>query len=939
MSTFVGYIRKEKEKATIKNKPMIPTCMGKIINADESWKCRKFQTRKKRLRRVLQNKHLLLKRNEYKAQNNPKNLINKRNRLLFEARLLHIHEIKTKNEKEIRKTLHIKQKRKFLENIFTINKIQLVNRGGITIKEIIKKELTSAKEILKDREIKFQKFNDDKLLVVSEASKRRAEHMKNAEKFIRKIIENLRVKGIKKLNIDLITDKGSLENGIIINVEKNKILVKNSEVVRHLVKKSNYSKLVGQLSGGKKNLSIETDQRLEPKSKVPVTVMIKDHSIEFSGKRQPIKIMKFDSNIRSPIDARNESKEFILDLRKSLNIIKFNKNKGNSELVPKSDIKIRSPALVKVSSQVSSPIKIGKPKPLVKSLSTGNQIPKAKAVDTSKKDIFLKTKVSIQSEVSEKKNGSTNSVTKESNTSLPVKQPVMKDTKVLVKNTLIKDINAKETRKEELISKKKSIDVLNLTEKSKSVMLKSLEVKESLPTKNINDLADSGNLDQNQVLKKTFSKIFPKAIVKKPEALNKTDIICKKVLPKQLEKVKSIIMPKKKSDEVFPISKPIPKMTPNTLETDNYNILIYDTDKYWSSRLYDLYKRMKGESSQINNVSKKCLKRERRRLSTRSIIEKRRIRIYKRLRLINGFNSKKGKYTKILVKPGILKKYGIPALMSYSYRKSNQALSSDIEQKYLVHKLSPNYTDKSHIEYILDNANSYVFAIHKHHELLSIARNSLNEDIQSYRTNRLSKYALKTKMSNLEQCIEEVMGEMIISGDLKQESRENMLENNIMRLRYLVNTGRDEKQTFNSCKNQNSDGANELWDKLISRFNLSCDYNSSRKISNCNNLWKEATNFIYEEEADLFKKIYYLSDLKDLENINIDDSVLESVLKSIRLPCSSQDFKFPLIFSEEIRNSKNTGYNRRDFISYVGKLSPWTKMALIQKRKKNRKSI
>ncbi|OII71419.1 uncharacterized protein cubi_00797 [Cryptosporidium ubiquitum] len=925
--------------ATVKIEPMMPACVGKIIEADESWKCRKSEVRKRRLRRVAYSQQFLARRNAYRAQSNTKNLINKRNKLLIEARLLHIHEIQVKNEKEIKKNLHIKQKREFLDNIFKINKIELINRGENTIREIIKKELLNAKEVSKVQEAKLKKFNDDKLFIISEGTKRKVEFIKNAERFIRKIIENLHLKGVKKLNIDLITEKGNLKEGITIDVEKKEVLLKNPEVARNLIKKSNYSKFVGQLSGKKVDLSIKNDSILEPKiSNVPESNVGKDYKIELEKKKQPIRMMKFDSNIRSPIEARSESKECILDT-KSLKIIKFDKQKGSSELIPKSDIQIRSPGLVKVSSQLSSSIQIGKAKSLIKSLPIGNQIPKAKSVEILKKDALFKTKGGIQSKVTEKKNDSGNNTLKDSNTSLSEKSPMVKD-------TLIKSIYTKVASGKELIAKPKSKDsvgilvkdTLNLDGKSKSDILKLSEGKKSPPTKSINDMPNSQGLEQNQELKKTFSKSFPKAVVTKSEVLKKNDVMCKKVLPKQLEKVKPIIKTKEKSDGILPPLKIVPKTAPNALEKVDHNILIYDSEKYWSSRLYDLYRRMKGESSQESNVSKKCLKRERRRLSTRSVIEKRRMRIYTRLRLINMADSKRGKHTKLFIKPGILKRYGIPALMSCSYRDTNQALCSDTEQKYLIHKLSPNYTNKSHIEYLLDNTNSYVFGIHKHHELLSIARNSLNEDIQFWRLNKLSKYALTTKMSNLEQFIEEVMGEMIINGDLKQESRENMLENNIMRLRYLVNTGRNERPTFTSCKDQKSDETNQLWDKLISKLNISYDYKSSKKISNTNNLWRKASDFIYEEEVDLFKKVYYLSDLEDL-NINIDDSILQSTLKTIRIPYNSQDFRFPFIFSKEIKSSKNGSYHRRDFISYVGKLSPWTKMALIQKRKRNKKSI
>ncbi|KAH8583034.1 uncharacterized protein ELE39_003065 [Cryptosporidium sp. chipmunk genotype I] len=930
MRSFVGNLKKEKQKVIVQIEPMMPICMGKLKDTDESWKCRKSEVRKKRLRRVAHNQFFFAKRNAYKVQSNPKNLINKRNRLLENVRQLHIHEIKTKNEKKLRKSLHIKQKGEFLKSILKINRIELISRGEKALREVVKKEVVKAKNTLKIREDKLEKFKDDKHLVVSEATKRRAGYMKNAERFIKEMIDNLRKKGINKLSIDFITEKGSLEKGVIVDVKKKEVLVKNSEIIRNLIKKSSYSKFIGKLSGKKENISIKADPKFESGISQPSETFSKVNiKMELVKKKGPIRMMKFDSNIRSPIEARSLSKESKIDEGKPLNIINFSKEKGSLELIPKSDVQVRPPAIVKVTPKVSISTKINEPKSLVDGLPTENQILKAKTVETLKKD-SLNAKRGIPSKVLEK-----------NNTSLFRKQLIIKNTKVLPENdSLNMEIHAKETSKKEFIAKQNSKELAGILSKdtpalegkSKSTLLKAIETKKGAPVRKMSDMPNSGDQDQNKELTKTLLKSFSKSVVTKPHILSKTDL-CKKGFPNKLGNAKLTIIPKKKANEILSYSKSAPKSLPDVLEKEDYNLLIYDSNKYWCSRLYDLYRRMKGESSQANSVSKKCLKKERRRLSTQNGAEKRRIKIYTRLRVINEADSKGRRQIRLLLKPGSVKRYGIPALMSYSYRNTSQALSSNTEQNYLVQKFSTNYTDKSHIEYILEDTNSYVFGIHKHHELLSIARNTFNEDIQFCRMSKLSKYALKTKMSDLEQFVEEVMGEMIINGDLKQDSRENMLENNIMRLRYLVNTDKEEKQSLSGCKSKSRDETNQLWDKLVSRFDLTSELSFPNRISNAKNLWIETSKFIYDEEIDFFKKVYYLSDLRDLGNINIDNSIIESILKSARVPYDSQDFKFPFIFSKEIGSSKNTGYYRRDFISYVGKLSPWTKIALIQKKK------
>ncbi|KAK9174175.1 Uncharacterized protein cmbei_2004220 [Cryptosporidium meleagridis] len=915
MSSFLGNIRKEKEKATNKIESMMPTSIIKLKDVNESWKSRKPGVRKRRLRRVAHNPLFFSKRNAYRGQSSPKNLINKRNMLLEQAKQLHIHQIKIKNEKIMRKSLHIKQKGEFLKDILKINRIELITRGEKAIKEILNKELVKARGNLKNGKAKLQKLRDNKLHLASEANKMRLEQMKSAERIIKEIINNLHNKGIKRLNIDLITDKGSLKRGVTIDVEKKEVLVKDPEIVRHLIKKSSYSEFIGKLSGKKGNLSIKADPKHDPGIIEPSESVVKEKcKIILTEKRNPIKIMKFDSNVRSPIEARRELNESIIEKKKPLNITKPKDHDPNLGLKSKSDIEAKSSGIVKASTKISNFTKICGPKSLDNN-STENQILKAKTLDTLKKDTLLNGRGGIPLKV------------------------VEKSSIFLKKDTLTKEINAKDIPIKEFIRKMSSDgstgvlskDPPDLDGKAKSSVIKVSEIKKSPPVKKMNDIPNTEDICQNKELNKTFSKHFPKAVTTKSDILVKSSF-SKKALSKPL------IIAKKNSDEI-PESKVSPKSLPNALEKDDYNLLIYNSDKYWSSRLYDLYRRMKGESCQQDIFTNRYLKKERIRLSTRSGVEKRRIKTYTRLRIINEANSKGRRHTLILLKSRSIKRYGIPALMNYSYRYTNQALSSDTEQNYLVRKLSPNYTDSSHIEYILEDTNTYVFGIHKHHELLSIARNTFNEDVKFCRMSKLYKYALRTKMSDLEQFVEKVMGEMIINGDLNQDSRENVLENNIMRLRYLISIDKEEKQSFSCCKSKVSDEVNQLWDKFVTRFDLSSELNTSNKVSSDNNLWEETCKFIYDEEIDLFKKVYYLSDLKELRSIDIDKSVLESIFKSIRVSYKSRDFKFPFIFSKEIRSSKDVGYHRKDFISYVGKLSPWTKVALIQKIKKKKKSI
>ncbi|KAF7457119.1 DUF4183 domain-containing protein [Cryptosporidium felis] len=386
-----------------------------------------------------------------------------------------------------------------------------------------------------------------------------------------------------------------------------------------------------------------------------------------------------------------------------------------------------------------------------------------------------------------------------------------------------------------------------------------------------------------------------------------------------------------------------PKSSDFTTKRNNEPVKIYDVEKYWNNGLYDLYKRMRGERFwRVGEGQKKCLKRELRRWWTYGEAEKRRMKIYIRLRAVSGAAYRGGRHSILGRGGGILKRFGFSALGRFSFGEANVALGLEGEQAYLKQKLTPQYCGRSHLEHFLDDPNTYTYGIHRHHELLSIARNTISEDVQLYRLNKLTKYALTTNLNHLEQFVEEVMGEMIIKGDLKEEFIVKGPECNIMRLRYLINADLKEKLLPFRCENNKGDEVNRLWDKLISKFDEKERNKSAKSPSNAGYYWNRTSEFIYNEEVDLFKKVYYSDlDCSECNYSTIEESLIGEFSKSIRVPYNSEEFRFPFLFSTEVgsRRKRGTTGRRDNFISHVGKLSPWNKLALRQRRQARNRGL
>lgn len=839
MSSFVGLLRREREQEdAVRTEPRIPSCLASMASGDGSWRCMAggVGRRRKLARTITHGPSVFAKRNAYKPNSRPTSVVGRRNKLLVESRLLNIHEIRRKNEQSIRRSLHIKQKGEFLRSIHAIGRIELATRGERLLREVVVREMRKVGKASAALESKLQRFTQIRSLLAADVEARRSGFMKSAQKFIKEVMEKLRQKGIKILSIDLVTEKGGLERGVVIDVEKKEVLVKSLGAVRHMIKKQSYFGVAGRLFGRKDLLSL----RLGSESVA----------------------------VGSLVEAKGRIQE-----KKPADIVTLDENKGKSGPAPRMDVRAKSPALVELSSHLIS---------------------RSKESGQSGRGSFLAggTMLAKFGDLISKPGGA-----------VPAKQEISGKKEIPIGKPAVKAVPKDQS---ELLCKKGEESLL--------------ETKKSPPAKETGGIPGSDVLPgQAPSLKKGLStKDFPKVAVTKPGVLKKSSIVCKKVPPKQQG----------------PTEPMTDKSSGASGKEDQETKQACNPDKIWSARLQDLYKRMRAEGSQTDGVSARCLRREKKRLGVGGgTKEERRVRIYTRLGLIGRAGSGGRRHTRLSGKPGALKRYGMPALMSYTCRGYSQALGSASEQTYWQEKLSLGYSDKSHIQYILENPSSYVYGIHRHHELLSIARNTMNEDVQFYRMNKLTKYALTTKVSRIEQFVEEVMGEMIINGDLK-EARENVLENNIMRLRYLVNADKEEKSSLSRCTRQKSSEASQLWEKLISRFELGGNHSSLSSPSSSSSLWLEASEFIYNEEVDFFKKVYYLSDPDDLENAHLDESVLQSTLRSIRVPNTSREFRPPCILSLAIRGGSGNPSSllyRRDFISYVGKLSPWTKLALTQK--------
>ncbi|KAJ1607052.1 hypothetical protein OJ253_2517 [Cryptosporidium canis] len=950
MSSFVGSMRRARGGVASGAKSGGPSCVERVEGSDESCEAKDADSGRTRLGIVAHSRRIFAKRNAYMPNSHPISVVERRNRLLVESRLLHIREIKSPCGMEARRSIHIKQKGELLRDIRKIHRIELIRRGEQAVKEIIQREVAKSRELLASLRGKVDKLDHNRALLVADMGKRRAEYLESAERFIREIIERLQHKGIKRLSVDLVTGEGSLKSGLVIDVERREVLMKSSEVVRHLVRKPSYSGLNGKPAIEEApvigvDLRPELGIRMDPERSVR-----RGLNLGPTVKQSSLEMAKFDSQKKPQVQAELMPNGVSQEEPRPTTTCLDEGGGRKSEPALKPGVQIKLPDSLKASPKLGSVGHAGEPKSVTKPLPVGPPVLKAKAKALegvpASREVFPKPAV---------KEGSTPSVSEHADLPITKELPTAKQSSVLAKKAapqlqgggLSKTVwPEKEAAASGELSKKVPADgVLGQPglkragealgksgplpgQEAAQVGTDSLGAEESLPGEGSGSQPKADSLEESQVLRKPSAREFPKFAAMKSGVLKKSPAPCKKAAPSKMG------APGKMGTVEFASKAPS-----GAARMSDSTVVVYDSERIWSARLHDLYRRMKGESSQGRGVSGKYLRRERLGPGFGAGEMRRRLRAYARLGVVQGVDSAGGRYTRLLGKPGVLKRYGVPAFASYTYRGSSQALMSDSEPNYLVRKLSRGYSDKSHIEYILDNPDSYVYGIHRHHELLSIARNTLNEDVQFYRMNKLTKYALTTKMSQIEQFVEEVMGEMIINGDLREDSRENTLENNIMRLRYLVNTDKEEKPYYYRCSKQRASEANKLWDKLISKFDAGNENSTLMKSSNSSSHWKEASKFIYDEEVDFFKQVYYASDMEDLECASLDEQTLGSLLKSIRVPFSGQGFRFPFVFSRQVRRPRDKGLYRRDFISHVGRLSPWTKLALRQNRSRSREQI
>ncbi|KAH7648788.1 hypothetical protein FG379_002258 [Cryptosporidium bovis] len=311
-------------------------------------------------------------------------------------------------------------------------------------------------------------------------------------------------------------------------------------------------------------------------------------------------------------------------------------------------------------------------------------------------------------------------------------------------------------------------------------------------------------------------------------------------------------------------------------------------------------------------------------------------------RILFNDSYKGRRYVNIKLGSFTVKRYGLNSFKRCGFRGINEVLVDSDNQQYLRNKLFKHYDGKNHIEYAMEDSISYVYGINKHRLLLSITCNTLNEDINLFKLSKLNKYALSSKMNHLEDFVEEVMGEMILNGDLDRKEHNDFLEEKIMRLRYLINTERDYKQNIRVIKNKKQiEEANYLWEKLISMYeessNVKCNldnkilYKGDEKSNN--NLWNHVSKFVFEEEVDFFKDVYYCKNENSNICFNEGQNDTKNTFSSIRVPCNSPLYKEPTILFFEYNNKT---LNKK-YINYIGKLSPWTKMSLFQNKYYNNK--
>ncbi|EEA08440.1 uncharacterized protein CMU_002680 [Cryptosporidium muris RN66] len=272
---------------------------------------------------------------------------------------------------------------------------------------------------------------------------------------------------------------------------------------------------------------------------------------------------------------------------------------------------------------------------------------------------------------------------------------------------------------------------------------------------------------------------------------------------------------------------------------------------------------------------------------------------------------------------GPLKKYGVSSFKRYSrYITINEKRKSD----YLSLKLFLKDKKDEYMSYFLQECEKYVRALHKHHELISIFQLVISKYNMS-ELGQMMKYTLQGKLSHLERCVDEVFGELLVNGDLcietEQEndfgdlSAEYKLQDKIRRLRYILNE--EYKVIHNKITTKLpkyemgvKDETKSLWDKLSGKLGgISVISNISTDNSEA---FGKASQFVYENEDEIFRQIYYGSTLmeENLEPVLEDNSMTSRELSKIKI--------HSLRFN-----------NNRSCILFNGMLSPWIKLAIMQK--------
>ncbi|KAL7066032.1 hypothetical protein ACR3K2_35250 [Cryptosporidium serpentis] len=271
---------------------------------------------------------------------------------------------------------------------------------------------------------------------------------------------------------------------------------------------------------------------------------------------------------------------------------------------------------------------------------------------------------------------------------------------------------------------------------------------------------------------------------------------------------------------------------------------------------------------------------------------------------------------------GPLKKYGISSFKRYSRYIINENRKSD----YSGFKLLLKDKENEYMNYFLQECEKYVRAIHKHHELISIFQLVINK-CNTNKLGKIMKYTLQGKVSHLEEYVDEVFGELLVNGDfcIKTElennsgalSGEYKLQDKIRRLRYILNEEHQIIQNeisteLSKCELGVKDETKDLWDKLSKKLE-STSVTSNISTDN-SEAFGTTSQFVYENEDEMFRQVYYdtIHMQKNSEPISEDNSMILKELSKIKI--------HSLRFN-----------NNRSCILFNGMLSPWMKLAIMQK--------